>query len=166
LNRAKWKKRKKTTNVFRSPGALLPSHTLPPFGSMGSSTDSLCSFGPTYDTRWMGTGMSQMPSHGIPLSHSLSRQTAPTFGQSLSVSPMSCNMNQNSNTITTNSGAYHSQYGNTLTCTTPPPNQQDSNASPQAWMSSSDTSSTWRHGTSIENLRRKALEHTVSMTLR
>ncbi|KAL5286064.1 OTP family protein [Megaselia abdita] len=31
--RAKWKKRKKTTNVFRTPGALLPSHGLPPFGA-------------------------------------------------------------------------------------------------------------------------------------
>ncbi|XP_052743670.1 homeobox protein orthopedia-like [Bicyclus anynana] len=30
--RAKWKKRKKSTNVFRSPGSLLPSHGLPPFG--------------------------------------------------------------------------------------------------------------------------------------
>ncbi|GIY86125.1 hypothetical protein CEXT_458091 [Caerostris extrusa] len=30
--RAKWKKRKKTTNVFRNPGALLPSHSLPPSG--------------------------------------------------------------------------------------------------------------------------------------
>ncbi|XP_077512516.1 uncharacterized protein LOC144123577 [Amblyomma americanum] len=34
--RAKWKKRKKTSSVFRSPGALLPSHSLPPFGSVGA----------------------------------------------------------------------------------------------------------------------------------
>lgn len=54
--RAKWKKRKKTTNVFRSPGALLPSHGLPPFGSM---SDGLCSSGMfgTSDTRWGVTGM-------------------------------------------------------------------------------------------------------------
>ncbi|KAG7296475.1 hypothetical protein JYU34_020220 [Plutella xylostella] len=31
--RAKWKKRKKSTNVFRTPGSLLPSHGLPPFGA-------------------------------------------------------------------------------------------------------------------------------------
>ncbi|KAG0412380.1 hypothetical protein HPB47_010484 [Ixodes persulcatus] len=35
--RAKWKKRKKTSGVFRSPGALLPSHSLPPFGSVGAA---------------------------------------------------------------------------------------------------------------------------------
>ena len=54
--RAKWKKRKKTTNVFRSPGALLPSHGLPPFGSM---SDGLCSSGMfgTTDSRWGVTGM-------------------------------------------------------------------------------------------------------------
>ncbi|XP_050296145.1 homeobox protein orthopedia-like isoform X2 [Anthonomus grandis grandis] len=61
--RAKWKKRKKTTNVFRTPGALLPSHGLPPFGAMG---DSLCSSGmfAGSDTRWsvagMTTGLSQL----------------------------------------------------------------------------------------------------------
>nr|CAH7729165.1 unnamed protein product [Callosobruchus chinensis] len=62
--RAKWKKRKKTTNVFRTPGALLPSHGLPPFGAMG---DGLCGSGmfTTSDTRWgavagMTTGLSQL----------------------------------------------------------------------------------------------------------
>lgn len=38
--RAKWKKRKKTTNVFRSPGALIPSHGLPPFGAMSPDIGS------------------------------------------------------------------------------------------------------------------------------
>ncbi|XP_060527164.1 homeobox protein orthopedia-like isoform X2 [Cylas formicarius] len=54
--RAKWKKRKKTTNVFRTPGALLPSHGLPPFGAMG---DSLCGSGmfTTSDSRWGVAGM-------------------------------------------------------------------------------------------------------------
>ncbi|KAK6642885.1 hypothetical protein RUM43_004387 [Polyplax serrata] len=49
--RAKWKKRKKTTNVFRTPGALLPSHGLPPFGAM---SDGLCSTGmfSSPETRW------------------------------------------------------------------------------------------------------------------
>ncbi|XP_055931175.1 homeobox protein orthopedia-like isoform X1 [Argiope bruennichi] len=74
--RAKWKKRKKTTNVFRNPGALLPSHSLPPFGSMG---EGFCSFATTADTRWP---MSQMGSPGLPLGPSLSRQ--PALAQSLS----------------------------------------------------------------------------------
>jgi hypothetical protein len=54
--RAKWKKRKKTTNVFRTPGALLPSHGLPPFGSM---SDGLCSSGMFggADSRWGVGGM-------------------------------------------------------------------------------------------------------------
>lgn len=34
--RAKWKKRKKSSNVFRNPGAFIPSHPLPPFGSSSS----------------------------------------------------------------------------------------------------------------------------------
>ena len=74
--RAKWKKRKKTTNVFRSPGALLPSHSLPPFGSMG---DGFCSFGA--EARWP---MSQMgPGPTLPLGPtSLARQ--PALAQSLS----------------------------------------------------------------------------------
>lgn len=46
--RAKWKKRKKTTNVFRTPGALMPTAGLTPFGTMN---DPLCSLYPG-DTRW------------------------------------------------------------------------------------------------------------------
>ncbi|KAL8611704.1 hypothetical protein ACOMHN_063730 [Nucella lapillus] len=48
--RAKWKKRKKTTNVFRTPGALLPSTGLSPF-SMG---DAFCAFPPSAPdhSRW------------------------------------------------------------------------------------------------------------------
>jgi len=53
--RAKWKKRKKTTNVFRSSGSLLPSHGLPPFGPM---TSDLCTgmFHTPADRWGMGTG--------------------------------------------------------------------------------------------------------------
>jgi len=51
------------------------SHTLPPFGSMGATTDSLCSFGPTHDSRWsMSAGNGSNVSHGIPIGHSLTRQ--------------------------------------------------------------------------------------------
>eukprot|EP00102_Acyrthosiphon_pisum_P009092 XP_003246720.2 PREDICTED: homeobox protein orthopedia-like [Acyrthosiphon pisum] len=69
--RAKWKKRKKSTNVFRSPGALLPSHGLPPFGSM---SDSLCptSMFSSPDTRWgvtsMATGLSQLTGGTVTMS--------------------------------------------------------------------------------------------------
>ncbi|XP_050519799.1 homeobox protein orthopedia [Daktulosphaira vitifoliae] len=69
--RAKWKKRKKSTNVFRTPGALLPSHGLPPFGTMG---DGLCptSMFSSTDTRWgvtgMTTGLSQLTSGAVTMS--------------------------------------------------------------------------------------------------
>lgn len=47
--RAKWKKRKKTTNVFRTPGALLPSAGLSPF----SMHDSIFPAPPPpTDARW------------------------------------------------------------------------------------------------------------------
>lgn len=75
--RAKWKKRKKTTNVFRTPGALLPSHGLPPFGSM---SDGLCSSGMFggADTRWgvggMTPGLGQLSQGGV---------TMGGFGQSI-----------------------------------------------------------------------------------
>ncbi|KAL9912536.1 orthopedia homeobox isoform 2-T4 [Glossina fuscipes fuscipes] len=53
--RAKWKKRKKTTNVFRTPGALLPSHGLPPFGANITNIamgESLCGTGMFGGDRW------------------------------------------------------------------------------------------------------------------
>lgn len=53
--RAKWKKRKKTTNVFRTPGALLPSHGLPPFGANITNIamgDGLCGTGMFGGDRW------------------------------------------------------------------------------------------------------------------
>ncbi|XP_064472649.1 homeobox protein orthopedia B-like [Ornithodoros turicata] len=68
--RAKWKKRKKSTNVFRSPGSLLPSHSLPPFGSVGGA-DSLSAFGADAGPpRWAPHAVPQMP----PLGPSLGRQ--------------------------------------------------------------------------------------------
>ena len=55
--RAKWKKRKKTTNVFRSPGALLPSHGLPPFGAMSSELCGATGMFHAPTDRWgMGPG--------------------------------------------------------------------------------------------------------------
>ncbi|XP_037301368.1 homeobox protein orthopedia [Manduca sexta] len=59
--RAKWKKRKKSTNVFRSPGALLPSHGLPPFGA-----GDVCAPGVFADRPWsMPAGLSQLSQGGV-----------------------------------------------------------------------------------------------------
>ncbi|KAI1301921.1 Homeobox protein orthopedia [Halotydeus destructor] len=77
--RAKWKKKKKTTNVFRNPSGLLPSHTLPPFGGMNPG-DSLCSFAGHDGRPWsmnaghMGQTLSSSVT-GLPLGHSLPRQS-------------------------------------------------------------------------------------------
>ncbi|KAI0234033.1 Homeobox protein orthopedia, partial [Lamellibrachia satsuma] len=82
--RAKWKKRKKTTNVFRSPGALLPSTALSPFGGMN---DSLCGFA---DGRWAGMTQMQQMTGGSPLSlpPAMPRQT---LAQSLATQGALCN---------------------------------------------------------------------------
>ncbi|CAH2058458.1 unnamed protein product, partial [Iphiclides podalirius] len=59
--RAKWKKRKKSTNVFRSPGSLLPSHGLPPFGA-----GDVCSPGVFGDRPWsMPSGLGQLSQGGV-----------------------------------------------------------------------------------------------------
>ncbi|XP_076465433.1 homeobox protein orthopedia-like [Babylonia areolata] len=89
--RAKWKKRKKSTNVFRTPGALLPSTGLAPFpmSSMSSMGDAFCAFpsAPTAsDPRGCWAPMSHLAQHmagGPPnvgplaLSGPLPRQTPP-----------------------------------------------------------------------------------------
>ncbi|XP_014680285.1 PREDICTED: homeobox protein orthopedia-like, partial [Priapulus caudatus] len=152
--RAKWKKRKKTTNVFRTPGALqmLPSHTLPPFGSMN---DSIFNTGCSDSSRWM----TQMPSGaGLSLPPAISRQ---------SMSPsMSCVGGGNvGNMVNSGNGGslYQSPYSlNSLS--------QANSFGVQTTLSQPMTSSSptclgdngdaWR-GTSIAALRRKALEHTV-----
>ncbi|XP_022099746.1 homeobox protein orthopedia-like isoform X2 [Acanthaster planci] len=82
--RAKWKKRKKTTNVFRSPGSLLPSHGLPQFPSaMGA--EPFCNFHSNVDSRGWPTSMqmSQMggASPSLALPPTLPRQG---LGQGLS----------------------------------------------------------------------------------
>ncbi|XP_055385945.1 homeobox protein orthopedia-like [Condylostylus longicornis] len=59
--RAKWKKRKKSTNVFRTPGTLLPSHALPPFGANITNitmTEGLCGTS-MFGDRW-GVGVGSM----------------------------------------------------------------------------------------------------------
>ncbi|XP_068127835.1 homeobox protein orthopedia [Hyperolius riggenbachi] len=164
--RAKWKKRKKTTNVFRAPGTLLPTPGLPQFQSAAAAAaaamgDSLCSFHAN-DTRWAtaGMGVSQLP-----LPPSLGRQQA--MAQSLSQCslaggppPGSMGLsNMGSNGSGLQSHLYQSFPGMVPTSLQGPSNVT---GSPQL-CSSPDSSDVWR-GTSIASLRRKALEHTVSMS--
>ncbi|XP_068210689.1 homeobox protein orthopedia-like [Palaemon carinicauda] len=104
--RAKWKKRKKSSSVFRSAGSLLPSPSLPAFPPMGG--DSFCgSMFPTSDARWtmggmgpinagVGTGTLGLPSPlqrqglgqlgqgGMSISQSFSQSLGQGFGQGLS----------------------------------------------------------------------------------
>ncbi|XP_030560342.1 homeobox protein orthopedia [Drosophila novamexicana] len=82
--RAKWKKRKKTTNVFRTPGALLPSHGLPPFGANITNIamgDGLCGTGMFGGDRW-SVGVNPMTAG---------------FGQLNQTSPLSSTLNSGLN---------------------------------------------------------------------
>ncbi|XP_014205294.1 homeobox protein orthopedia-like [Copidosoma floridanum] len=73
--RAKWKKRKKSTNVFRSPGSLLPSHGLPPFGAMSSELCGAAGMFHAPTDRWgMAPGLGQLSQGGMSMGG---------FGQSL-----------------------------------------------------------------------------------
>jgi len=77
--RAKWKKRKKTTNVFRSPGALIPSTCLSPFGAINDAAffnfaAAAAGGGPTVqptpaEARWAAAGMYGHPHAAAALSH-------------------------------------------------------------------------------------------------
>ncbi|KAL1449211.1 hypothetical protein WDU94_000428 [Cyamophila willieti] len=115
--RAKWKKRKKSTNVFRSAGSLLPSHAgLPPFGSM---SDGLCSAGGMFgspDTRWPGvsgmsaaglTQLSQNSSAAMSMSTHLSQFTTGPHPHHHHQSNLTATMSGASNT----SSLYQTHYG-------------------------------------------------------
>ncbi|XP_062237846.1 homeobox protein orthopedia B-like [Platichthys flesus] len=154
--RAKWKKRKKTTNVFRSPGTLLPTPGLQQFSAM---ENSLCSFHAN-DTRW-ATGMPGVSQLQLP--PSLGRQ--PGMGQSLSqcsLGPQSNSMGLSNGLSSNGSGLqshlYQTPFHGMSASLSGPTNVT---GSPQ--LCSSPDSDMWR-GTSIASLRRKALEHTVSMS--
>ncbi|XP_033099246.1 homeobox protein orthopedia-like [Anneissia japonica] len=164
--RAKWKKRKKTTNVFRTAGGLMPSHGLPQFPSPMS--DSFCNFHST-DARWpvmssMTSQMGNTPPLALPptlprqtLGQSLSQPgCAPHLGQG---SPLSGSLSMGGNS------AMQSMYQ------TPFPGVSSasclSNSSPTGTNTTvfagdmscaSQEADMWR-GTSIAALRRKALEH-------
>ncbi|CAM1332958.1 OTP (predicted) [Pycnogonum litorale] len=185
--RAKWKKRKKTTNVFRTAGGLLPSHGLPPFGSMGEVA-GLCSFGPT-DTRWSMTGMPQIGTPTIPLAPTLPRQS---ISQSFNNSVMA-GMSQSSGNMSNggggggSTGIYQSPYTtglnnlgssicqssiiNTPSTTGTSSSSPTQLGSPPSCSMAGNMSTSgigepgdiWR-GNSIASLRRKALEHQASMS--
>ena len=172
--RAKWKKRKKTTNVFRTPGALLPSTCLTPFGGMN---DSFCAFPPA-DSRW--TGMTQLPqmAGGSPLSlpPSLPRQG---LGQTFASSTSSLGALGNPGSVSSlgngvspsppggTASMYNTHYGPTSSCDSPlsnatAPSSVTSQMGSYNGAPSQDMNDTWR-GTSIAELRRKALEHSTSV---
>ncbi|XP_035022424.1 homeobox protein orthopedia B [Hippoglossus stenolepis] len=156
--RAKWKKRKKTTNVFRSPGTLLPSPGMPQFSAM---ENSLCSFHAN-DTRW-ATGMPGVSQLQLP--PSLGRQSgmAQSLSQcSLGPGPPSNSMGLSNGLSSNGSGLqshlYQTPFHGMSASLSGPTNVT---GSPQ--LCTSPDSDMWR-GTSIASLRRKALEHTVSMS--
>ncbi|XP_015112721.1 homeobox protein orthopedia [Diachasma alloeum] len=111
--RAKWKKRKKTTNVFRTPGALLPSHGLPPFGAMGSDLCGAAAgmfHAPT--DRWgMGPGLGQLGQGGMGMAGfgqslgQLSQQGSGGLGSSLGLGNSALPISSPSQTV------YQASYG-------------------------------------------------------
>ncbi|KAH9491747.1 hypothetical protein Btru_045704 [Bulinus truncatus] len=175
--RAKWKKRKKATNVFRSPGALLPSTGLNPFGSMG---DAFCGF-PSTDGRW--PSMAQMNTNMNPLALSAAATLGPrqSIQTSLATSMSMNSLGNHSNPMSFGNGlgmgngsppsAYATGYsmvptgcgtgtsgGGSLSGNSPSPTLTHSSL--QCGLS--DVEESWR-GSSIAALRRKAMEHTVNI---
>ncbi|XP_032396171.1 orthopedia homeobox a isoform X2 [Etheostoma spectabile] len=164
--RAKWKKRKKTTNVFRAPGTLLPTHHgLSQFPSAAAAAaamgDSLCSFHAN-DTRWATAGMPGVSQLQLP--PSLGRQQA--MAQSLSQCSLGAGPPPNSmglSNMSNGSGLQSHLYQPTFPGMVPASLSGPTNVTHSPQLCSSPDSEVWR-GTSIASLRRKALEHTVSMS--
>ncbi|XP_015430684.1 PREDICTED: homeobox protein orthopedia [Dufourea novaeangliae] len=109
--RAKWKKKKKSPSVFRSPGALLPSHGLPPFGPMSSD---LCGAGMFHGPaeRWgMGTGLGQLGQGGMGMGGfgqslgQLGQQSTGSLGSSLGLGNSGLPISSPSQTV------YQASYG-------------------------------------------------------
>ncbi|XP_006626781.1 orthopedia homeobox a isoform X2 [Lepisosteus oculatus] len=167
--RAKWKKRKKTTNVFRAPGTLLPTHGLPQFPSAAAAAaamgDSLCSFHAN-DTRWAAAGMPGVSQLQLP--PALGRQQA--MAQSLSQCslgagppPNSMSLSNSLSAASNGSGLQSHLYQPAFPGMVPASLSGPTNVTGSPQLCSSPDSDVWR-GTSIASLRRKALEHTVSMS--
>ncbi|KAM6944659.1 homeobox protein orthopedia B-like isoform X1 [Anarrhichthys ocellatus] len=157
--RAKWKKRKKTSNVFRSPGTLLPTPGLQQFSAAAAMENSLCSFHAN-DSRW-ATGMPGVSQLQLP--PALGRQPGMQSLSQCSLGPGPPNSMGLSNGLSSNgsglqSHLYQSHFPGMSASLSGPTNVS---GSPQ--LCNSPDSDMWR-GTSIASLRRKALEHTVSMS--
>ncbi|XP_028852609.1 homeobox protein orthopedia B [Denticeps clupeoides] len=151
--RAKWKKRKKSTNVFRAPGTLLPTHGLPQFPSAAMG-DGLCSFHAN-DTRWAAAGMPGVSQLQLPPALGRQQAVAQSLSQcSLGAGPPPGAMSLSNGLPPNGSGLQSHLYQ-------PPFPGMGVGGSPQ--LCGSPESEVWR-GSSIASLRRKALEHTVSMS--
>ncbi|TRY95898.1 hypothetical protein DNTS_021421 [Danionella cerebrum] len=161
--RAKWKKRKKTTNVFRAPGTLLPTHGLPQFPSAAAMGDGLCSFHAN-DTRWAAAGMPGVSQLQIPPSLGRQQAMAQSLSQcSLGAGPPPNSMALSGGLSSNGSGLQSHLYQPTFPGMVPASLSGPTNVSGSPQLCSSPDSDMWR-GTSIASLRRKALEHTVSMS--
>uniref|UniRef100_A0A671R4U3 Orthopedia homeobox b n=1 Tax=Sinocyclocheilus anshuiensis TaxID=1608454 RepID=A0A671R4U3_9TELE len=163
--RAKWKKRKKTTNVFRAPGTLLPTHGLPQFPSAAAAAmgDSLCSFH-VNDTRWAAAGMPGVSQLQIPPALGRQQAMAQSLSQcSLGAGPPPNSMGLSSSLSSNGSGLHSHLYQPTFPGMVPASLSGPTNVSCSPQLCSSPDSDMWR-GTSIASLRRKALEHSVSMS--
>lgn len=161
--RAKWKKRKKTTNVFRAPGTLLPTHGLPQFPSAAAMGDSLCSFHAN-DTRWATAGMPGVSQLQIPPALGRQQAMAQSLSQcSLGAGPPPNSMGLSSSLSSNGSGLQSHLYQPTFPGMVPASLSGPTSVSGSPQLCSSPDSDMWR-GTSIASLRRKALEHTVSMS--
>lgn len=173
------------TNVFRTPGALIPSTCLSPFGSMN---DSFYAFAPT-DGGWPGMGqmshrMASGPAEPFGLSSSIPRQGFGGHHQSFSTQCGGmtglggyCSMagltNSMSHSPTGGAGGYPPvpppycmPSGGPSSCDSPlSSGGGGSSVTPGGGSMSAcgmqDISDIWR-GSSIASLRKKALEHTVS----
>ncbi|XP_026862092.2 homeobox protein orthopedia B isoform X2 [Electrophorus electricus] len=165
--RAKWKKRKKTTNVFRAPGTLLPTHSLPQFPSAAAAAaamgDSLCSFHAN-DTRWAAAGMPGVSQLQLPPSLGRQQAMAQSLSQcSLGAGPPPNSMSLSNSLSSNGSGLQSHLYQPTFPGMVPASLSGPTNVTGSPQLCSSPDSDVWR-GTSIASLRRKALEHTVSMS--
>lgn len=174
--RAKWKKRKKTSNVFRSPGTLLPTHHgLQHFPSAAAMGDSLCSFHAN-DTRWASAGLPGVSQLQLPPSL---QGRPPSLSQCGGLGPGPHNPMGGLGNMASNGGGgvgggvgggglqshlyhHHQQPPTTFPGMVPGGTNVSVAGSPQLCSPPPD-SDMWR-GTSIASLRRKALEHTVSMS--
>ena len=161
--RAKWKKRKKTTNVFNTPGALLS-----PFNSM-SMPNSFCSpFSP--DARW--ATMSGMTHHNpLSLPPGLPRQpiTPPMSMTSLQSSPNQLQMHGasamgfNHSMGAAGASMYSPSYSMMTSCESPLANSMMT-SSPVT--SASMLGCQMSENTSLALLRQKANEHSATLTFR